>query len=214
MPKKLTIEKGTRFYKCVIVKEAQKIQRTSRKVRAFECQCDCGSVFVAQLSRLRNGDIKSCGCIHAPHNQSKTLTYNIWKSMRQRCFNQKNKDYPSYGALGVTVCDRWSEYLMFVIDMGICPKGMSIDRVDTKGNYNKENCRWATPIEQANNKRSTIRYDVNGINGSISELSRRFNHKPRLIYDRLRLGWSLHRALTVPITTNSTRSKYSGDHHV
>jgi len=81
--------------------------------------------------------------------------YYTWKQMRQRCTNPRNHTWPRYGALGVTVCERWSSFDNFAADMGERPDGMSLDRINPFGNYEPGNCRWATPVQQARNKRAS-----------------------------------------------------------
>ncbi len=80
-------------------------------------------------------------------------TYSSWKAMRNRCNNPNADCYPEWGGRGITICKRWNSFANFLADMGERPKDRSLDRIDNNGNYNKENCRWATSVEQTYNKR-------------------------------------------------------------
>lgn len=88
-----------------------------------------------------------------------------WINMKTRCYNKKSSDYKDYGGRGIIVCERWkNSFSNFFLDMGLKPsKDHSLDRIEVDGNYKKENCRWATKIEQANNKRSTLFYECAGL---------------------------------------------------
>lgn len=105
-----------------------------------------------------------------------TKEYRAWQSMKTRCFNDATHSYAEYGARGITVCDRWKDsYETFFADMGTAPSlKHSVDRRDNNGPYSKENCHWATAIEQQNNTRATKFLEWNGHKRAISEWGRLF----------------------------------------
>ncbi len=124
------------------------------------CTCACGrlSISVASSS-LRSGNTSSCGCARGIHRHAlkaqHTATYNSWAAMKSRCLNPANPRYKDWGGRGITVCERWLSFGNFLTDMGEKPAGTSLDRIENAGNYEKSNCRWATPAQQAANTRNT-----------------------------------------------------------
>lgn len=131
-------------------------------------QCDCGNEHVAQAGGVRFGSVQSCGCLHkeraTTHGMSRTNEYKIWSKIITRCTNEKAKDFPRYGGRGINVCDRWRAFENFFADLGQRPSpAHSVDRhPNNDGNYEPDNCRWATPKEQARNRRGNHLVCLNG----------------------------------------------------
>jgi len=125
------------------------------------CRCDCGNVSIIRGADLRNGSTKSCGCLksevaktnNTTHGMSNAIIYRIWAAMIQRCNNSNDKDYHNYGGRGITVCDEWLSFEGFFADMGQRSEGLTLERKNNELGYFKENCCWATPIEQSRNQR-------------------------------------------------------------
>ena len=127
----------------------------------------------------------------------RTKTYRTWESMKRRCHSPKSDKFQWYGARGIEVCASWREsFTSFLADMGECPEGMTLDRINNDGNYEPSNCRWATRLSQANNMRSNLAIVVHGETMTVSEASRRFGIRAFTIYRRLDRGWSHERAAT------------------
>ena len=114
---------------------------------------------------MLNGFTKSCGCLKREANRThghtsrtgNTPTYDSWKAMKFRCLNPKARFYRLYGGRGIKICDRWlHSFENFLEDMGERPAGLTLDRRDSNGNYEPQNCRWATPAEQVRNTSRNI----------------------------------------------------------
>lgn len=145
-----------------------------------------------------NGNVK-----HGGHG---TLTYARWKSMMQRCNNPKATNYKYYGELGVTVCKRWQDFASFLADMGECPDiSMTLDRLRNELGYEPGNCRWATQAEQNRNRSHNVPLTHNGVTRNLADWAKATGMTPNALAMRLRLGWTVERALTQPLKTRTVK---------
>jgi hypothetical protein len=168
--------------------------------RVWLCLCSCGNFKEVREPHLRSEHTKSCGCLHTIHGLTKTTEFDVWSSIKKRCLNPNHKSYADYGGRGITICPEWRDsFATFLADMGPRPSPQhSIDRIDVNGNYCKENCRWATPREQQNNRRNNHLLTFNGTTMTLAEWSRlTLIHKATLRW-RISMGWSSEDVLIPP----------------
>lgn len=192
---------GQRFGRLTVIAQAG----TAGKNALWICQCDCGGFKVVPGIRIRFGSVKSCGCIQKEkaaarlrtHGQSGTREYRIWNGISKRCLNPAFIGWRLYGSRGISVCDRWRQFENFLADMGPCPSSRhSLDRFpNADGNYEPENCRWATPKEQSRNKRNNRMLTVSGETHCVTEWAEIRSMSMRTILARLNLGWTHEQAV-------------------
>lgn len=184
--------------------------------RAFwKCRCDCGNEKEIAGQALRYGRTKSRGCIakeliterntkhgFAKRNHQERL-YKIWKSMIGRCDNPSSCGYANYGGRGISVCEDWYDYKNFrewAYNNGYSDE-LSIDRIDVNGNYEPDNCRWATHYIQSNNTRRNILVTLGEVTHSLKEWCDEFNLKYGTVKNRVRNGLDVYSALFLPLRT-------------
>lgn len=173
--------------------------------------CECGWIGKKVISEVNYGTTRSCGCLkrefitrastkhgHAKRGAS-TATHRSWMAMRERVLNPNQNHWHRYGGRGITFVDRWNIYENFLADMGEKPANKTLDRIDNDKGYSKENCRWASKAEQIYNKSNTLRVEWNGQSLTIPELAAVVAVPESNIRDRLKKGWTVERAATIPV---------------
>ena len=131
-------------------------------------------------------------------NGKRTSEYRTWSAMKDRCNNNNDKGHRMYGGRGISVCKEWHDFRNFFKDMGKRPPGMSLERINNDGNYEPDNCKWASLKEQANNKTSNRLISFYGTTKTISEWCDCLNIAYGTLHNRLILGWSIRKTLTTP----------------
>ena len=138
---------------------------------------------------------------------SSTRTYTIWQGMKARCDKKNTPFYKNYGGRGISYTKKWSTFNSFYKDMGEAPKGMTLERIDNEKGYSKENCKWATWIEQHSNTRRSVKLWYKGKNRTLSEISRMTGLSPKMLSKRLKRGWSEYDTINTKPLTNGAGIK-------
>lgn len=184
---------GERFGRLVVVGLAY---RAAPGRYYWDCTCTCGKLTVVAGMHLRSGNTTSCGCRKAEtrtelhvrsrvHGQYGNATHRSWAAMLNRCRNPKSQDYADYGGRGIRVCARWLKFPNFVADMGPRPVGRTLERADVNGNYERSNCYWATPAQQARNKRNNRWITYAGEKRTLTEWAARAGKPASWLHKRL-----------------------------
>jgi hypothetical protein len=177
---------GQRFGKLVALERSG---TDALKKVLWRCRCDCGNEVTVVAGSLVTGNTTSCGCIipNFKHGGWNKASYNTWRAMMRRCYNAKDKDFKRYGAIGVTVCAEWHDYVKFASDMGEPVGTQTLDRISPNGNYIKDNCRWATPTTQARNTRirKTSKSGHTGVHLRNGKWYAEITHQKKKFYSRV-----------------------------
>ena len=182
-----------------------------RQARAavWKCRCDCGTYTNVVAASLKRAHTSSCGCLHREksaavntvHGDWGSGSYQSWHGMMQRCTNPNNKKYSRYGGRGITVCDRWKDYSAFLEDMGPRPEKLTIERLDNSKGYSKSNCKWATKAEQNRNHCRNRLLTYQGRSMIAPDWAKELGLPMSCISGRLKRGWSVDKALSLPLNS-------------
>lgn len=176
-------------------------------------KCDCGNENTARASRLISGRTKSCGCyrktilhtVASTHGLSSHPLYTVWRSMKERCYNKNNPNYPRYGGRGITVCEEWRTSFKCFYDDTIIgyKKGLELDRTSNNGDYCKENFRWVTRKENANNKGNNKWFITGDDYLTMSQTADKFNVNYSKLKQLIRNGHEIMSAINKIKTNNN-----------
>lgn len=198
---------GKKFNRLTVLRIAG-INKYNRVI--YECQCDCGRKKHAEASKVKNGALKSCGCLQSEvvgknfeiHGLTNTRLFRIWQSMKARCYDPNHSRYYAYGARGITVCEEWLHDFQAFYDWAIAngyADNLSIDRKDVNGNYEPSNCKWSTDIEQANNTTRNRYVTYRGVTMTAAEWARHFGFNYKYFHEKLKdCNWSIADLLEIP----------------
>lgn len=197
---------GDRFGRLTVLKEL------SRRgyYRLVECKCDCGNTREIYLGNLtkRNKGTKSCGCIQLEQTVKRNTTHNLynsplykkWCAIKKRCYYPRAINYKDYGARGISVCDEWkNDFMSFYTwaNANEYKEGLTIERINSDGNYEPTNCKFATTLQQNRNKRTNRFIEFNGNRMCASEWASYLGITVDMVLWRLS-KWPLEKALTGP----------------
>lgn len=200
---------GMTFGRLVVVGKADRVKGQKQK---WICKCACGSgreVVTAGYDLMR-GKSKSCGCYHRErasdsnrtHGATNTGEHSVWRAIKARCYNPKNKCYHIYGARGIAMCKRWREsFEAFLSDMGKRPSNKhQIDRIDNDGMYEPSNCRWVLNVENSRNRNNNRMVTIDGKAKCLAEWCEIYGVNYHTVHKRMsRSGWDARRALQTPV---------------
>lgn len=187
MPRKATDMSGSISGRLKVIEKAE----SRGKQAMWLCECSCGNKSIVSGGSLRSGRSTSCGCLAkelvTTHGMYKTNTYSSWQHMKTRCNDENFHQFYDYGGRGITYDPAWDDFHKFYDDMGDCPEGYTLDRLDVNGNYCKENCKWSSRQEQSVRQRLNKR-NTSGRSGVTKTKSGKWNVRIVVKYEKITLG--------------------------
>jgi hypothetical protein len=206
MGARIQYENGQNVGCCIYIKDAG-VNKFGQRLAEFKCSC--GNLFISGVHVVKRGSTQSCGCVkmktivdlgrslkthgEGSYKKQPTKEYSAWVSLKGRCLNPKNKRYYRYGGRGIKICERWgSSYENFLEDMGRAPSRFhSIERNDNDGHYELDNCHWALPKEQSNNRSSNVKCFFRGETMNQKQLAEKYDVDYYKLRRRMRKGMSV-----------------------
>lgn len=193
------VKPGMRFGNLVVIEETT---RTHPKKKRWACRCDCGNTAQANSEKLTGGVTSHCGCLtganissgRAQHGHARvhkrSIEYQRWCDIIKRCENKFSCNYIYYGGRGITVSDSWrASFEQFFADMGECPPGYEIDRIDNSKGYSADNCRWVPISINRRNMSTNKLVTIDGVTKPVVEWCEEFKLPPNTVYQRIYRGW-------------------------
>lgn len=201
---------GTKFDYLTLDSLPFSIHIAGRNVQHVHCVCICGNKITTSLSKLKNKKKRSCGCLkahqstafHYKNGYSRTKEYRAWNGMIKRCYDSRYKLFHRYGGRGIKVCDEWiNSFEEFINDVGWCNDArLSLERINNDGNYEKGNVKWATAVEQSNNRSTNLFFEINGETKTLKQWCDVYQISYKCVYSRIKqLNYDIKEALTKPI---------------
>lgn len=201
---------GLKYGKLLVIK---RVENDKQNCVCYLCQCDCGKLAIVRASSLKNGHTKSCGClqkeVHLDNLKSRrkydlkfTRLRRIFFAIKNRCYNPNSINYERYGAKGISIYPEWLKNPVSFCEWAYkngYNENLTIDRINSKGNYEPSNCRWVNYETQANNKSNIPKYEYNNKKLSIAEWSRLYHISKSALTHRIKRGWDIEKALTTPV---------------
>lgn len=171
---------GNRYGRLVVLKRAYCENKYGTH---WLCKCDCGNEVVVNGDNLKRGRTKSCKCFQQEarienniiHNMSKTRLFRIWRHIKERCYKNYSHAYKDYGGRGIKMSEEWQNDFMSFYNWSMengYTDDLSIDRIDVNGNYEPNNCRWVSMLEQQNNRRNNRLFTYEGETHTMAEWAR------------------------------------------
>lgn len=194
----------------VLYRDEDHVTPKGFKFTAWRCRCSCGTERTVLANALLSGRSTSCGCVHnakqrnvarnnfTTHGESKSRLYKIWLGMKKRCYNQNSTNYKNYGNRGISVCDEWLEDYPKFKDWSLShgySDELTIDRINVNLGYCPENCRWVDLIAQANNRRNSRFYTIDGISKTIRGWADEYGIHNRRLYEHIHKGEDIAEAI-------------------